>query len=135
VADFATTSATHAATLAHRERREVVVQHERVFFLAFQGVDLCVTGGAQRGNDQGLGFATGEQRRTVGRGSTPTSMFSGRTVRVSRPSIRGLPFTMFSRTVRYSISPKAALTSAAEGWPSSPDSLATTWSFSSPRRA
>ena len=43
------------------------MQHERVFFLAFQGVQqLCVTGGAQCCNDQSLGFATGEQRRTVG---------------------------------------------------------------------
>src|SRR5690606_16882189 len=67
VTDFATTSTTHAATLTYRERREVVVQHERVFFLAFQGVQqLRVTGGAQSCNNQGLGFATGEQGRTVG---------------------------------------------------------------------
>jgi len=66
VTDFTTTSTTHATALAHRERREVVVQHERVFFLAFQGVQqLCVTGSTQGRNDQGLGFATGEQRGTV----------------------------------------------------------------------
>src|SRR5690606_23082591 len=69
VTDFTTTSTTHAATLAHRERREVVVQHERVFFLAFQGVQqLCVTGSAQSRDYQGLGFTTGEQRRTVSLG-------------------------------------------------------------------
>src|SRR5207253_2772349 len=67
VTDFATTSATHATTLAHRERREVVVQHEGVFFLAFQGVQqLCVTGGTQSRDYQSLGFTTGEQCRTVG---------------------------------------------------------------------
>ena len=66
VTDFTTTRAAHTTTLAHRERREVVVQHEGVFFLAFQGVQqLCVTGSTQGRNDQGLGFATGEQRRTV----------------------------------------------------------------------
>ena len=42
------------------------MQHERVFFLAFQGIQqLCVTGGTQGRDDQCLGFATGEQRRTV----------------------------------------------------------------------
>src|SRR5471032_1227322 len=67
VTDFTTTSATHATTLTYRKRREVVVQHERAFFLAFQGVQqLCVTGGAQCCNNQSLGFATGEQCRTVG---------------------------------------------------------------------
>ena len=42
------------------------MQHERVFFLAFQGVQqLCVTGSTQSRDYQGLGFTTGEQRRTV----------------------------------------------------------------------
>ncbi|MCY1393025.1 hypothetical protein D9M71_79120 [compost metagenome] len=67
VADFTTARAAHAAALAHRERREVVVQHEGVLALAFQGVEqLGITGGAKGGNDQGLGFAAGEQGRTVG---------------------------------------------------------------------
>ncbi len=43
------------------------MQHEGVFLLAFEGVQqLCVAGGTEGGNDQRLGFATGEQRRTVG---------------------------------------------------------------------
>src|SRR5690606_23648556 len=67
VADLATTGGAHATTLADRVGREVVVQHEGVFLLPFQGVEqLCVTRGTEGGNHQGLGFATGEQRRTVG---------------------------------------------------------------------
>src|SRR5690606_14693525 len=38
VTDFATTGGAHATTLADRIGREVVVQHEGVFALAFQGV-------------------------------------------------------------------------------------------------
>ncbi|CRM97559.1 hypothetical protein [Pseudomonas sp. 22 E 5] len=42
------------------------MQHERVFFLAFQGVQqLCVTGSTQGRDYQSLSFATGEQCRTV----------------------------------------------------------------------
>ncbi len=67
VADFAATGSAHATTLTDRVRREVVVQHEGVFLLAFQGVEqLRVTGSAEGRNDQGLGLATGEQCRTVG---------------------------------------------------------------------
>ena len=67
VADLATTRAAHAAALADRERREVVVQHEGVLALAFQGVEqLGVAGGAEGGDHQGLGLAAGEQRRAVG---------------------------------------------------------------------
>ncbi len=66
VTDLATTSCAHATTLAHRVRRKVVVQHEGVFLLAFQGVEqLRVAGGTEGSNHQSLGFATGEQRRTV----------------------------------------------------------------------
>ena len=69
VADFTTASAAHATTLTDRERWEVVVQHEGVFLFAFQGVQqLCVTGSTEGGNDQRLGFATGEQCRAVGFG-------------------------------------------------------------------
>src|SRR5450830_180478 len=69
VTDFTTACTAHATTLTDRERREVVVQHEGVFFLAFQGVQqLCITGSTQCCNNQGLGFATGEQGRTVGLG-------------------------------------------------------------------
>src|SRR5690606_34646478 len=67
VADFAAAGGAHAPTLTDRVRREVVVQHEGVFLLAFQGVEqLRVAGGAEGGNHQSLGFAAGEQGRTVG---------------------------------------------------------------------
>src|SRR5690554_687503 len=67
VADFTAAGATHATTLTYRIGREVVVEHEGVFLLAFQGIQqLRVTGGTQRGHDQRLGFATGEQRGAVG---------------------------------------------------------------------
>ena len=43
------------------------MQHERVFFLAFQGVQqLRVPGSTQSCNNQRLSFTTGEQGRTVG---------------------------------------------------------------------
>src|SRR5579864_2018477 len=49
-----------------RERREVVVQHERLAPLALEGVDdLRIAGGAERGDDQRLGLAAGEERRAV----------------------------------------------------------------------
>src|SRR5690606_4658377 len=66
MADFTATGTTHATTLAHRIGREVVVEHEGIFLLAFQGIQqLRVAGSAQRSNDQRLGFATGEQRGAV----------------------------------------------------------------------
>src|SRR5690606_3504290 len=67
VADFAATGTAHAATLTDRERREVVVQHEGVLLLAFQGIEqLCIARGTEGGNDQRLGFTTGEQGRAMG---------------------------------------------------------------------
>ena len=67
VADLAAAGGPHAAGLADGVGREVVVQHERFFVRSLQGVDeLLVVAGAERGNDQRLGFATGEQRRAVG---------------------------------------------------------------------
>ena len=45
------------------------MEHEAVFVLAHQRVDaLRVALGAQRGHDQRLGFAAGEQGRAVGAG-------------------------------------------------------------------
>ena len=56
-----------AAGLADRERREVVVQQERLLVGALQRVDeLLVLAGAERRHHQGLGLAAGEQRRAVG---------------------------------------------------------------------
>ncbi len=66
VTDFATTRAADRATFADRERREVVIQHELLAVLVHQAIDaLFVAGRAQRDRDQGLRFATLEQRRTV----------------------------------------------------------------------
>ncbi|MNX73713.1 hypothetical protein D3C86_1051220 [compost metagenome] len=67
VTDFATAGRTHAAGFTHRIGGEVVVQQEGLFVRARQAVDvLLVLAGAERGDDQGLGFAAREQRRTVG---------------------------------------------------------------------
>ncbi len=66
VADLATAGAAQERHFAHRERREVVVQHEALLGFAFEGFQpLHVLAGAERGGDQRLGFAAGEDRRTV----------------------------------------------------------------------
>ena len=67
VADFAALGAAHAAGFTDRVGREVVVQQERLLVGALQRVDaLLVLAGAERGDDQRLGFTAGEQRRAVG---------------------------------------------------------------------
>ncbi len=67
VADFAALRRTDAAAFAGGVRGHVVVQHEAIAVFAGQRVDdLLVAVGAERGNSQRLGFATGEQRRAVG---------------------------------------------------------------------
>ena len=66
VADLAPAGAAHASRLAHRERREVVVQHEALFAGAFERVDeLLVLAGAERRHDERLRLAAREQRRAV----------------------------------------------------------------------
>ena len=66
VADLAPARAADPPRLAHGERREIVVQHERLAVFADQRVDdLLVLAGAQRGHHQRLGLAAGEQGRTV----------------------------------------------------------------------
>ncbi len=66
VPDLAPSGAAQEGHLAHRERREVVVQHEALGLLAFVDFEpLHVFGSAQRGGDQRLGFATGEDGGTV----------------------------------------------------------------------
>ena len=66
VADLAASRATQEGHFAHRERREVVVQHEALLGFAFEGLQpLHVFAGAQRGGDQRLGFAAGKDRRPV----------------------------------------------------------------------
>ena len=67
VADLAPAGRADAAGLADRERREVVVQHERFLVGPLQGVDpLLVLAGAERGDHDRLRLAAGEQRRAVG---------------------------------------------------------------------
>ena len=67
MADFAAAGRAHAAGFADAVGREVVVQHEGLLAGAFQAVDeLLVLGGAQGADAQRLGFAAGEQRRTMG---------------------------------------------------------------------
>ncbi len=66
VADLAAAGRAHAAGLADRIGREVVVQHEGRLVGALQAVDhLLVLAGAERGDDQRLGLAAGEERRAV----------------------------------------------------------------------
>ena len=67
VADLAPAGRAEAASLAHRERREIVVEQERLLVGPFQRVDeLLVLAGAERRDHQGLGLAAREQRRAVG---------------------------------------------------------------------
>ena len=66
VADFAAAGRAHAAGFTDRVGREVVVQHEVLLVGAFERVDeLLVFAGAERGDDERLRFAAGEQRRAV----------------------------------------------------------------------
>ena len=67
MADFAAARGAHAACFTDRVGREVVMQQEAFLVHAGQAVDiLLVFAGAERGNDDRLRFAAGEQRRTVG---------------------------------------------------------------------
>jgi hypothetical protein len=66
VADLAALGRAHEPSLAHRERREVVVQHERLAAFASQRVDdLRVTACAEGRRDERLRLAAGEYRRSV----------------------------------------------------------------------
>ena len=67
VADFAALGRADTAGFAGGVRGHVVVEHEAVGVFALQRVDdLLVARGAERGDDQRLRFAAGEQRRAVG---------------------------------------------------------------------
>ena len=66
VADLAAARAADRPHFAHRERREVVVEHELLRVLVDQAVDaLLVAAGAQRDRDQGLRLAPLEHGRAV----------------------------------------------------------------------
>src|SRR5204863_9445865 len=67
MSNFSTSHIGHSASLAHRERWEVVVQHEVLLLLALKILQpLHVVRGSQSGRDQRLCFTAGKDRRTVG---------------------------------------------------------------------
>ena len=67
VADLAPAGRAHAAGLADRIGREIVVQQEGLLVGALERVDvLLVLAGAERRDRQRLRLAAGEQRRAVG---------------------------------------------------------------------
>src|SRR5579872_4654403 len=64
--DLATAHARHAAHLAHREWRKVVMQHEALLGFTFKFFHaLHVIRRAQRSGDQRLGLAAGKDGRAV----------------------------------------------------------------------
>ena len=66
VTDFTALRRSDKACLAYAERREVVMQHERFFALAFDRInDLCVTTCAECCNDNCLRLSACENSRTV----------------------------------------------------------------------
>ena len=69
VADFTALGRTHAAHFASSKGRHVVVEQEGIFKLTCQRINtLRIALGTQCGDHQSLGFATCEQRRTMGTG-------------------------------------------------------------------
>jgi hypothetical protein len=89
------------------------VQHEGFAILALERVDdLLVLAGAERGDDQRLGLAAGEQRGAVGARQDADLGDDRTTVLVSRPSMRLPVSRMALRTTSASrlpnASPKAA---------------------------
>ena len=67
VSDFAAACATQERDFAHREWREVVVQHEALLGFAFEGFQpLHVFAGTECRRHQRLRFTAGEDRRPVG---------------------------------------------------------------------
>ncbi len=66
VADFAAARRADRLALAHRVRREVVVEEELLRVLVLEAVNLLFVGdGTQRSNNQRLRFATLEECRAV----------------------------------------------------------------------
>jgi hypothetical protein len=93
-----------------------------------QGIDdLLVATGAQGGDHQRLRLAAGEQRRAVGARQHADADVIGRTVRVSRPSMRGSPLRIWLRTIFASRSNKMLPTRLASGAFSTP-SVRARWS-------
>ena len=72
VADFAPAGRAHAAGLADRIGREIIVEQEPLLVGPVQRIDiLLVLAGAQRRDHQRLGFAAGEQAEPWVRGQHP----------------------------------------------------------------
>ena len=114
LADLAALGRADAPDLTHGIRWKIVVQHERIAPLTFDRIDdLRVALRAERGDDQGLGFAAREQAEPWVRGKMPTSTVIGRTSSRPRPSIRGLPSMTPPRTMSCSRSLTMAATSPA----------------------
>jgi hypothetical protein len=92
VTDFATLRRTDATAFAGGVRGHVVVQHEAVAVLTGQRIDdLLVAVGTERGDTSAWVSPRVNRAEPWVRGRTPERMVIGRTVRVSRPSIRGSP--------------------------------------------
>ncbi len=71
----------HTAGFTDAVGREIVVQHEALFGGAGERVDeLLILAGAERGDDDGLGFTAGEQRRAVRARQEADSCLIGRTL-------------------------------------------------------
>ncbi len=69
MADLAASGRAHAANLADRIRREVVVQQKSLFVGPLESVDiLLVLPGAERGDDKRLRLAAGEESTAMGAG-------------------------------------------------------------------
>ena len=67
MADLAPPGRTHAASFADRIGGEIIMQQEALLISALQPIDiLLVFAGPERGDDEGLSFAAGEQGRTMG---------------------------------------------------------------------
>src|SRR5882672_11050654 len=67
MADFTPARRAHAARLARGIGREIIMQQEMLAELALERVDdLLVLAGAERGHDEGLRLAPGEDRRAMG---------------------------------------------------------------------
>ncbi len=104
VADLAPARATHAAHFADRIGREVVVQQEVRTEIAVQRVDdLLVLAGAQRGRRHSAWVSPRvNSAEPWVRGRMPVSTTIGRTVFLSRPSIRAPPEMMSPRRIELS---------------------------------
>ena len=64
--DFPSLGRPNPTGFAHTKRREVVVQHERVPPLAFQGINnLCIPFCPKRTGHDRLGLSPGKEGRTV----------------------------------------------------------------------